>query len=185
MDLKDALKTRRSVRRFRQEPVPDAVIEEMLAYAPWVPNHHVSEPWRFVVVTGPSLQELAEIRKSAVLEKRAGEPNADARAEKARDEFLESAAVIVVIQRLDPNPVRREEDYAAVTMAAYNLMLVGWELGVGSFWNTGPLVASTEARTWLGLLEDEKAVAFLRIGYPEMIPVQRRSPIEERTVWRR
>lgn len=184
MELKDALTTRRSVRRFTPKPLPKSVLEEILSTAPWVPNHHVTEPWRFVAVTGASLEELADLRRQAVLTKRAGQEGAQARADRARQEFLEAAAVIAVIQKLDPNPVRREEDYAAMAMATYNLMLAAWDQGVGSYWNTGPLIQDPAVGRWLNLAEDERTVAFLRMGYPEIVPVQRRTPVGERTEWR-
>ncbi|NMP21669.1 nitroreductase family protein [Sulfobacillus harzensis] len=185
MDLLEALKNRRSVRRFTPEPVDDEVIRRILDVAPWVPNHHVSEPWRFVVVTGSSLKRLADLRYQAVLDKRRGQEGAAARAERARQEFLEAPVVIVAIQKLDPNPVRREEDYASMAMSCYNIILAAWSEHLGCYWNTGPLVSSEAVGEWLGLTPDERPIAFLRVGHPEMIPVQRRSPIAERIDWRR
>ena len=185
LELTDALTTRRSVRRFTGERVPDTVIEEILHYAPWVPNHHVSEPWRFVVVTGLSLETLAGLRRDAVLNQRQGQDGAAERAERARTEFLQASAVVVLIQKLDPDPVRREEDYAAMAMAAYNLMLVAWDRGVGSFWSTGPMTQDRAVRNWLDLTENERPVGFIRLGKPDIIPVQRRTPASERTEWRR
>jgi len=184
MNLKEALTTRRSARRFTGKPVPETTIQEILSYAPWVPNHHVSEPWRFVLVTGESLQELAQLRYDAVLDKRRGQSEATSRAERAQQEFLEASWVIVAIQRLDPEPVRREEDYAAVVMATYNIILAAWSLGVGSFWNTGPLMNAQGVHTWLQLTDDERPVAFLRLGYPDTMGVSRRSDISTRLVWR-
>lgn len=185
MDLQEALKSRRSVRRFRPEPIPETTIREILSYAPWVPNHHVSEPWRFIAVTGTSLEELADLRRDAVFAKRQGEPQALARAEKARVEFLEAAWVIVVIQTLDARPVRQQEDYASMAMATYNLMLVAWNYNIGSYWNTGPLLTDPAVWQWLCLADNERPVAFVRLGYPEIVPVTRRTPIEERLQIRR
>lgn len=185
MELSDALRNRRSVRRFTAEPVPDGTIEEIIQYAPWVPNHHVSEPWRFVVVTGDSLQALADLRAQAVFAKRQGQEGAQERAERARQEFMQTSHVIVLVQKLDPQPVRREEDYAAMAMAAYNLMLAAWERGVGSYWNTGPLIDDTDVRHWLKLADDERSIGFLRMGWPEIVPVQRRTAAQDRTEWRR
>lgn len=184
MELIHALTSRRSVRRFTKKPIPKAILQEILNYAPWVPNHHVSEPWRFVVVTGESLGQLADLRADAVLTKRQGQPGAEDRAQKAREEFLEAAYVVAAIQKLDPNPVRREEDYAAMAMTVYNIMLAAWDKGVGSFWNTGPLIHDLAVGRWLNLAEDERTVAFIRLGYPETIPVTRRTPIAERIEWR-
>jgi nitroreductase len=185
VELSEALLNRRSVRRFTDERVPDGTIEEILRYAPWVPNHHVSEPWRFLVVTGESLRALAELRQRAVLTKRQGQEGASERAERAREEFLQASHVIVLVQKLDPRPVRREEDYAAMAMSAYNLMLAAWERGVGSYWNTGPLIDDPDVKAWLQLGDDERPIGFLRMGWPETVPVQRRTPAVERTEWRR
>lgn len=185
MELREVLKSRRSIRQYTGEQVPEDTLRDILSYAPWVPNHHVSEPWRFVVAQGDSLAALADLRHQAVLRRRAGEESAHARADKARQEFLEASTVIAVIQRLDEDGTRRHEDHAAVAMATYNIILAAWDAGVGAFWNTGPLMQDADVRTWLELREDEQPVAFLRLGYPKAVPVQRRSPIEDRVDWRR
>ncbi|PSR20363.1 MAG: nitroreductase [Sulfobacillus acidophilus] len=180
MEIREALRSRRSVRRFKAQSIPESIIRDILSYAPWVPNHHVSEPWRFVAITGQSLEELADLRRDAVLAKRQGQPDGIARAERARAEFLEAAWVIAVIQKLDARPDRQKEDYASMAMATYNLMLVAWDYHIGSYWNTGPLLTDAAVWQWLNLSEDERPVAFVRMGYPEIIPVTRRTPIEER-----
>ncbi|MCY0898588.1 MAG: nitroreductase [Firmicutes bacterium] len=185
MELKEVLRARRSARQFVPKPIADGVLEEILSYAPWVPNHHVTEPWRFIVVKDHSLHELARLRYQAVLRKRQGQPTAQARAERAEREFVESAAVIVVVQAVDPDPVRRQEDYAATVMATYNIFLVAWDYGIASYWHTGPLTTDDEVRAWLGLSASETPVAFVRLGYPAQIGVSTRTPAASRTRWLR
>ena len=46
MDVKDAILSRRSIFKFKQEPVPNDVIEKFFSYGIWAPNHHITEPWR-------------------------------------------------------------------------------------------------------------------------------------------
>ena len=46
MDVKDAILSRRSIFKFKQEPVPNDVIEQIFSYGIWAPNHHVTEPCR-------------------------------------------------------------------------------------------------------------------------------------------
>ena len=46
MDVKDAIISRRSIFKFKQEPVPNDVIEQIFSYGIWAPNHHITEPWR-------------------------------------------------------------------------------------------------------------------------------------------
>lgn len=49
--LRDIIRSRRSIRKFKQEPVPSAVILDMLETAKYAPNHRVTEPWRFIYVS--------------------------------------------------------------------------------------------------------------------------------------
>src|SRR4051812_16026918 len=52
MDLFTAIETRRSVGRVGPEVPPRALIEQIIEAAVWAPNHHLTEPWRFFVLTG-------------------------------------------------------------------------------------------------------------------------------------
>src|SRR5215211_4893260 len=60
-DLHNFLQTRRSVRRFKPDPIPDSVIETILSTAAYAPSAHNRQPWRFVVVTSSSVKtQLAD-----------------------------------------------------------------------------------------------------------------------------
>src|SRR5512142_1153355 len=62
VDLHNFLRTRRSIRRFKPDPVPDPVIQSILATATYAPSAHNRQPWRFAVVTGLSVKaRLAEV----------------------------------------------------------------------------------------------------------------------------
>src|SRR5574341_11324 len=61
IDLHNFLRTRRSIRRFKPDPVPDSVIQNILSTATYAPSAHNRQPWRFVVVTDLSVKtKLAE-----------------------------------------------------------------------------------------------------------------------------
>ena len=62
MNAIDAIQRRTSVRRFRPDPIPRDTIERLLECAVRAPNHKLSEPWRFAVLTGPARDAFAEIR---------------------------------------------------------------------------------------------------------------------------
>jgi len=49
-DLHTFLRTRRSIRRFKPDPVADSVIERILTTATYAPSAHNVQPWRFVIV---------------------------------------------------------------------------------------------------------------------------------------
>ncbi|MBE0671992.1 MAG: nitroreductase family protein, partial [Anaerolineales bacterium] len=50
-NLQTFLRTRRSIRRFKTDPVPDSVLREILQTAAYAPSAHNRQPWRFVVLT--------------------------------------------------------------------------------------------------------------------------------------
>ncbi len=185
MDLIEAIMTRRTIHTFRADPVPDSVIERMLDAAVQAPNHHVTEPWRFVVIQENALRTLAACRYQTALDKalRLNRPQAERVAAKARQDYLAVSTVIAVIQILDDNPGRREEDYAAISCATYAMMLAGWNFGVGSYWATGGLTQNPEARSLCKAGDNERIVGFIRLGYPQTVPQVPRIPATEKTQW--
>ena len=52
MDVEEAIRTRRTHKAYRAEPLDRATLDELLELARWAPNHHLTNPWRFRVV-GP------------------------------------------------------------------------------------------------------------------------------------
>ena len=64
MDAYDAIARRTSTRAFQDRPVPRAAIERLLDAAVRAPNHKLTEPWRFAVLTGASRDRYAEIRRT-------------------------------------------------------------------------------------------------------------------------
>ena len=57
MHVDHAIRTRRTIKDLRDEPVAAATVRELLELAVQAPNHHLTEPWRFWVL-GPATIEL-------------------------------------------------------------------------------------------------------------------------------
>ncbi|HMV29636.1 MAG TPA: nitroreductase family protein, partial [Anaerolineales bacterium] len=66
IDLHTFLRTRRSIRRFKPDPIPDSVIREILHTATLAPSAHNRQPWRFVVMTDKT--SIAEFAKMMAIE---------------------------------------------------------------------------------------------------------------------
>ncbi len=49
MSVKDAILLRRTIFKFKQEPLSNDAIKQIFSYGILAPNHHVTEPWRFIV----------------------------------------------------------------------------------------------------------------------------------------
>jgi nitroreductase len=186
MDAIDAIRRRTSVRRYRPDQVPRATIEQLLECAVRAPNHKLSEPWRFAVLTGAARNAYAEIRARHRLKRYTdpASPEAAAGADKVRREALETPAFVVLMSVVSPDAITREEDYAAVMMAAENLIIAAESLGLGTYLRTGGIMREPGLAELAGLAEGHRVVGILSLGFPaEADPPRRRRPAAELTRW--
>jgi nitroreductase len=186
MDAIDAIQRRTSVRRFRPAPVPRETIERLLECAVRAPNHKLTEPWRFAVLTGDARARFADLRARHRLKRWAdpASPEAVAGGEKVRREALETPAFIVVMTATSPDDVTREEDYAATMMAIGNLMTAAEALGLGTYLRTGGIMREPALAELVGLPEGFRVAGVLSLGYPaEQEAPRRRRPAAEVTRW--
>ena len=58
MDVQEAIRTRRTHKAFAPNPLPRELIDELLELARWVPNHNLTNPWRFRVLGPEALDAL-------------------------------------------------------------------------------------------------------------------------------
>jgi nitroreductase len=186
MDAIDAIQRRTSVRRYRADPVPRETIELLLDCAVRAPNHKLTEPWRFAVLTGEAKARLAEIRAAHRLERYDDPASDEARAagDKQRRETLETPVIIVVMSRVHDDEIIREEDYAAVMMGTANLMTAAQSLGLGTYLKTGGVMRDPGLGELIGLPEGYRVVGVLSVGYPaDTDAPRRRRPAGELTRW--
>ena len=191
MDAIEAIQRRTSVRRFRPDPVPRETIARLLDCALHAPNHKLTEPWRFAVLTGSARDRFAEIRARHRLKRWTDptSPEAVAGGEKVRREALETPAFIVVMVAVNPDDITREEDYAAVMMGLENLMVAAESLGLGTYLRTGGVMRDPALAELAGLPEGYRIAGVVSLGCPaEAGPPmpgrsRRRRSVEEVTRW--
>jgi nitroreductase len=186
MDALTAIERRTSIRRFRPDPVPRATIERLLGAAVRAPNHKLTEPWRFAVLTGSAKAGLAELQ-AAHRAKRYDDPaspDAQAAVDKKRQETIDTPVVLVVVCAVNPDDVTREEDYAATMMAVQNIMIAAESLGLGTYLRTGGIMRDPGLARLVALPSGFRIVGLLSLGYPdgEEKP-RRRRPAAELTTW--
>jgi nitroreductase len=186
MDAIDAIQRRTSVRRFRPEPVPRETIARLLDCAVRAPNHKLTEPWRFAVLTGPAVARLGELRGRHRLKRYSDPASAEALAgmEKVRRETELTPAFVVVMCAVNEDEITREEDYAAAMMATANLLVAAESQGLGSYLKTGGIMRDPDLAALVGLEDGFRIVAVVSLGYPaaEESP-RRRRPAAELTRW--
>jgi nitroreductase len=149
MDVATAIRTRRTHKAYRSEPVDRATLNELLDLARWAPNHHLTNPWRFRVV-GP--EALARLKEAAG-------PEAAAKLDRA-------PTLVVCSCMLSGEPVQDEEDLHATAIAAYIVLLAAHARGLGGYWRTPGVLRTEEGRAAVGLDPDERFVALIHLGRP-------------------
>jgi nitroreductase len=184
MHVHEAIQRRRSIFDFKPEPVPDTLVERLLGFGIWAPNHHLTEPWRFTHL-GEEMRHLLAERYGEIQIRKAREDVSDAVREQIRAagiaKFLSKPTIVVVSCVQEGDEQRRREDYAAVCCAVQNVMLAAWAEGVGVQWSTNALIQERETYARLGIdPEREEIIGFLYMGYPaEVLPTRGRRPIRD------
>jgi nitroreductase len=164
----DIIRERRTIRKFRADPVDQALLLELMDIAAWTPNHGLREPWRFIQYKGAGRRILLD----AVLGAMSDEEKAKY-AEQRKSELMTIPVHLIVIAPVDPLPKRREEDYAAACCWIQTFQLAAWERELGVVWKTNNYMFSPAFLDAIGIGEDEKVVGVLHIGYAEVVPEPR------------
>lgn len=186
MDAFTAMAQRASTRSFTKDPVPRPLIERLLAAAVRAPNHKLTEPWRFAVLTGESARRFAEVKRAhrATRFTDPGSPEAAKAIDKTYREALDTPAFLIVMSSDSDDPVRQEEDFAATMMATQNLLIAATAEGLGTYVRTGGIMRDAAVRALAQVPADHRIVAVVSLGYPAEAPEpRRRSDPAGKTVW--
>jgi nitroreductase len=163
MELEEAIRTRRTHKAYRPEPIEREVLAELFELANWAPNHHLTQPWRFRVVGPTALERLKE----------AAGPEAAPK--------LDRAPTLVAVSAMRDDDERAdEEDLLASGCAAYIVLLAAHGRGLAGYWRT-PAVLWTEGGTdALGIPTSERPIGMLYLGRPiqEQRPPERAAALD-------
>lgn len=173
MDVFDAIRNRRSIKRFTDRPISGDEVEKLLAAAALAPNHKLTEPWRFYVL-GPDARYAYGLALGDRKARKLTDPEAIAALrERVGAENRGLPCVIAVAMVANEDPAIREEDYAAVMMAIENLALAAVDMGLGTHIKTGAVMETAAAREAAGVPDDQRIVATINVGEPAEIPAAR------------
>lgn len=183
MLLRDAIVTRRTIRDFKPDPIPLHILTNILQDAAWAPNHRMKEPWKLYLF----LEDAREIYLHEMIESyiRTGITAGYTEEEQAKmkerlHRFVMTIPVhLIIAMERDENPIRYEEDYAAVCSYTQNVQLLAWERGIGTLWSSSGYRFDERFHSQMGLTAEEKIIAVLHMGYPESVPeAKQRSDIQ-------
>lgn len=155
MDILEAIRTRRAIRKYKSEPVSDDSVEEILEAGRWAPSGSNLQPWRFVVVKNQIILDM--IRKVS--------PG-----------YLGATPMAIVICSDKATALAKGgtlgRDYLSIadcSMAAENMLLAAHALGLGAC----PIksFSAIAVKEILELPEGIEPELILIIGYPDETPM--------------
>lgn len=174
--------SRRSTKRFSDQPPTRAELEALLHAAACAPDHGLLAPWRFTVLQGDSRTLFADALAASL---RARMPEvADDAVAREREKAFRSPALIVVSAHAEPHPkVPALEQWVAVGAAVQNLWLAALGLGLGVAWKTGNAAYDPLVKQALGVPVDDAIIGFLHVGTPLATAAPRSVDPAGRTRW--
>ena len=179
MEVLEAIKTRRSIRKYKTTPVDDKAIELVLEAARWAPSWSNTQCWRFIMVRDSNIKDKLADALIAVSDR----PN------RAADAIRSAPVAIVACAELGKSgyyareprePVTDKGDWYMfdVALAMQNLTLAAHSLGLGTVY-VGAFDAK-KAATILGVPEGFCVVSMTPLGYPdEEPPIRPRKELSE------
>lgn len=188
----EILATTRAMRRIKPDPVPDALLETLIAAATWGPSGSNAQAYEFIVVTDRALMSrLAVLWRDCVEQylQRVGTTSPAASDPATRrailyqcEHFAETPALIVLCyRRRRQGPMTEQELHvaaASVFPGAQNLLLAARAHGLGAVMTTWHLNRLDDWKRELSIPEDVRPFALIPIGWPlgRFGAVRRRAP---------
>lgn len=184
-ELMELMCKRRSVRRYSDRPVSTDDIRKMIEAAVQAPSASNRQDWRFAVVTSreriEKLADAAEKRWASLLADMESDAVSEELGRYARNfSWFGSAPALIVITCRKPESFLRallgdeahvvSGAFAGASMAAQNILLAAESLGLATCCLTGPLAASGEIRSLLGIGSNRRIVCMIAVGYAGETP---------------
>lgn len=157
MNIIEAIKTRRSVRKYLKKEIPNEILMDILDCARLAPSAHNRQSWRFVVVTDEDIKaKLTEITKYG--------------------KFIKDAYAVIAVF-CDKTSTYAVEDGAAATE---NIILSSWHYGIGTCWiGSYRREHSQETQEILNCPDSHELVTLVTLGYPDEKPERKKKSLEE------
>jgi len=162
MDVMEAIRTRRSIRAYKPDPVPEEKLMACLEAARLAPSAGNRQPWLFIVVRDPQVKEKLREAYGA-------------------EWFYQAPVIICACGSPDCAWTRSDGKCYCdvdVTIAMDHLILEAWEQGLGTCW-IGAFDAE-KVKEVLDIPEDYEPIAMTPLGFPAEQPAPKpRKPLEE------
>ena len=150
----EAIKTRRSIRKFRETPVPENLLKEVLNAARLAPSADNAQPWKIIVLRDEQMKQ--KVTQACNGQK-----------------FLVQAPVVLVVCGIPEEAFQTVGGYMSshvidASIALDHVTLAAHSLGLGTCWVAW--FKEEKVKDILGIPEDVRVVALTPLGYPDESP---------------
>lgn len=145
MNITELILSRRNIKKFKNDPISNEKVVEMLQVAAYAPNHRMHEPWEIMWI-GPETR--AQLNH--------------------KNDFGGAPVVLAVLSTPAATALDRDEHVEAVSCFIQNFMLLAHAEGYGTGWSS--MGASARAREILGVQEGYEVIGIIPVGYAEEVP---------------
>lgn len=160
MNALEAIRKRRSIRKYTGEPIPRKDLEKIVDAGRLAATGGNRQPWDFIVVTDRAIIERLKVAA----------------------EWMEKAAAIIAVV-MDPSSRWWVEDGSA---AVENMLVGSTALGYGSCWLEGyTLPHEEEFKKLLGVPKEKRLLTLVPIGVPAEEPTREKRSLQEVLHWER
>jgi coenzyme F420-0:L-glutamate ligase / coenzyme F420-1:gamma-L-glutamate ligase len=182
--LSEAIKQRRSIRKFKKDPIPQETLRRLIETAAYAPSAHNAQPWRFIVLTEPEDKEdlanaMGQVWLKELEEEKIPKNVRWATVDRSVDRFTSAPALIFAclsMEDMDKYPdVERqqiERDLAVQSLGAavQSLLLAARGEGLGGCWYCAPAFCKPAVREALDIPAGVEPHALITLGYPDEKP---------------
>lgn len=178
MEVDEAIRERRSIRKYSSRSVPQELVREVLQAGTWAPSPYNDQPWRFTVLTGDAKKAVTDLFRSEL-----EDPSAKIGAKRipalSSCQVMEQAPVLVIAwnERAIEEPFSEETrarvyghkaDLQSVAAAIQNMLLKAYSVGLGSLWICDIYYAIDALFKYFG--KEWELVAAVALGWPVTTP---------------
>lgn len=168
---------RRTVHSYVQKDIPQNWIEEGVKLSLWAPNHRMSFPWKYFLLSASTQKHVfewaCENKKTSAIE------DSSPLTKAAKEQFL-YPRILVLGMNKNENPSIQKEDYATLSCSVQILSLYFQQKGLGTKWSTGKVSRDPRLYSLLGISENEIAIeGMLMVGWAKETPVAAARPAFE------
>ncbi len=184
MELWDAIRNRRSCRKFSPQPVKEEDLQKIIEAGTWAPSPANNQPWEFVILTNQGIKE--QLHAACLDSKEEAFQKSGWRwLGKYEIDFLARTPMIIAVLG-DPAKTgvdqfigeTRDGYRYACAAAIQNMLLMAHSLGLAGLWYT--LFDQKTVKGLLGAPEDRTVCALVCLGKPGAEPLQTpRKPVDE------